>query len=273
MLAGHQGITRMYLALKEEFNANSLLNSIRKYVKSCHTCHIRFAKEPHYKFHHTKIPDDFRPTSRISTYIKWMPLSNQGLNYILFATYEISNYVIGIPIQKANTVTFPEALLNRVVYQFGHPKALIIDEDRTLSADVLMYIYSTLNIISQVISPLNHGSLRTERYIRSNSEMLHKHLKTTGEDWHLYVNPCSYVLNTYVSPSTRYSAFELVYLHKPAVLTQIDYSPLQHLSRPLDNYMKIMKKRFDVIKKVVLDKRTYGQSVQQIRQNRTFPRN
>ena len=95
--------------------------------------------------------------------------------------------------------------------------------------------------------------------------MLCKHLKTTGEDWHLYVNPCCYALNTYVSPSTGYSAHELVYLHKPADLTQIDYSPLQHMSRSLDDYMKIMKKIFDVMKKVVLNKKTHDQSVQQIR--------
>ena len=103
-------------------------------------------------------------------------------------------------------------------------------------------------------SPLNHGSLRTERYIRSISEMLCKHLKTTGEGWHLYVNPCCYALNTYVSPSTGYSAYELVYLHKPADLTQIDYSPLQHMSRSLDDYMNILRKRFDVMKRVVLEK-------------------
>ena len=59
--------------------------------------------------------------SRISADIKWMPLCNQGFKYILFATCEISSYVIGIPIQKANVVTIAEALLNRVVYQFGLP--------------------------------------------------------------------------------------------------------------------------------------------------------
>ena len=37
--------------------------------------------------------------------------------------------------------------------------------------------------------------------------------------------------------------------------------------------MKNMKKRFDVTKKIVLDKRTCDQSVQQIRKIRTFPRN
>ena len=66
--------------------------------------------------------------SRISADIKWMPLSNQGFSYILFVTCEISNYVIDIPIQKANAVTIAEALLNRVVYQIGPPKTLIIDE-------------------------------------------------------------------------------------------------------------------------------------------------
>ena len=116
-------------------------------------------------------------------------------------------------------------------------------------------------------------TLRTERYIRSVSGMLCKHLKTAGEDWHLYVNPCCYALNTYVPPSTGYSAYELVCLHKPAYLTQIAYSPLQHMSRSLDDYMTILRKRLDVMEKVVLDKIIHDQSVQQIRQNRSFPRN
>ena len=126
----------MYLTSKEKFYANNLFNSIRKYVESCYTCHTRSAKEPGYKSYHTRIPYKFRPMFRISADIKWMPLPSQGFNYILFATYQISNFVIGIPIQKENASTIAEALLSRVVYQFGPPKTLIIDEDRTLSADV-----------------------------------------------------------------------------------------------------------------------------------------
>ena len=38
---------------------------------------------------------------------------------------------------------------------------------------------------------------------------------------------------------------------QPADLTHIGYSPLQHLSRSYDDYMKIMTKRFNVMKKVV----------------------
>ena len=45
------------------------------------------------------------------------------------------------------------------------------------------------------------------------------------------------------------------------------------MSRSLDDYMKILRKRFDIMKEVVLDKKVHDQSVQQIRQNRSFPRN
>ena len=72
----------------------------------------------------------------------------------------MSNYVIGISIQEANVVTILDALFNRVINQFGPPKTLIVDEDRTLSVDVIMYIYNTVNVRSQMITPLNHGSLR-----------------------------------------------------------------------------------------------------------------
>ena len=79
LLARHQGVTRMYLTLKEKIYANNLFNSIRKYIQSCHTCHTRSAEEPGCQSYHTRILYDFRSMFRISADIKWMPLSNQGV--------------------------------------------------------------------------------------------------------------------------------------------------------------------------------------------------
>ena len=115
LLAGHEGVTRIYITLKEKLYTNNLFNSIRKYVQNCHTCHTRYAKEPGYKAYHTRIPYDFRAMSRMSADMKWMPSSNQGCNFIMFTTCEITSYMIGISIQKANAITIEEALLNRVV--------------------------------------------------------------------------------------------------------------------------------------------------------------
>ena len=92
LLARHQVVTRMYLTLIEKLYTNNLFNSIRKYVQSCHTCYRRSAKDPGYKAYHKRIPYDFRPMSKLSADIKWMPLSNQGFNCILFATCDWHTY-------------------------------------------------------------------------------------------------------------------------------------------------------------------------------------
>ena len=39
---------------------------------------------------------------------------------------------------------------------------MIIDEGRAMSSEVMTYIYEALRIKAIVISPENHGSLRTE---------------------------------------------------------------------------------------------------------------
>ena len=74
LLAGHEVVTRIYHTLEEKFYANNLFNSIKTYGQGCHTSHTRSAKESGYKSYHTGNPYDFRPMSRISAGIKWMPL-------------------------------------------------------------------------------------------------------------------------------------------------------------------------------------------------------
>ena len=60
----------------------------------------------------------------------------------------------------------------------------------------------------------------------------------------------SSTLNANIVPSTGYPALEIVCLYKPADPTNIEYTLLQNLSRPLDEYMTAMKWRFDLIKKI-----------------------
>ena len=89
---------------------------------------------------------------------------------------EVSNYTIAIPLFREDSLSIAEAILNKVVYQFGPPSMIIIDEGRAMSSEVMTYIYEALRIKPIVISPENHGSLRTERYIRTISEMLTKYI-------------------------------------------------------------------------------------------------
>ena len=147
---------------------------------------------------------------------------------------------------------------------------IIIDEGRAMSSEVMTYIYEALRIKPIVISPENHGSLRTERYIRTISEMLTKYISQQGQDWHLYLNACCYAHNTFVTPSIGYSLFELVYLHKPTDLVDVRFDPFKGKMQNEMEYIAMMSRRFNVIKRVVEGKKLQSQQAQLERQERVF---
>ena len=164
------GVLRMYLRLRKRYYSPKLFEFIRSYVRTCHECQTRMKMKYGPKASFVRIPYDFKPMTSLSCDVKYMPLSREGYKYLLFVTCEVSNYVIAVALREANSIHIAESLLNRVIYQFGVPERLIFDEDKSMSSNVMMHIYNTLGIRPIVISPTNHGSLRTERYIRTISK-------------------------------------------------------------------------------------------------------
>ena len=162
LLAAHQGVTRMYLTIREKFFVPRLFDNIQRYVQSCDICQKTCNMEKGPEAYHVRVPFDFRPMTRLSCDIKHMPVSSKGYKYILFVTCEVSNYTIAIPLFREDSLSIAEAILNKVVYQFGPPSMIIIDEGKAMSSEVMTYIYEALRIKPIVTSPENHGSLRTE---------------------------------------------------------------------------------------------------------------
>ena len=110
------------------------------------------------KAYHVRVPFDFRQMTRLSCDIKHMPVSSKGYKYILFVACEVSNYTIVIPLFREDSLSIAEAILNKVVYQFGPPSMIIIDEGRAMSSEVMTYIYEALRIKPIVISDIRWQS-------------------------------------------------------------------------------------------------------------------
>ena len=122
-----------------------------------------------------------------------------------------------------------------------------------------------------VISPGNHGSLKTERYIRTISEMITKVISNTGSNWPFYLNASCYAHNTFVSTATGYSPFEMVYLHKPVDIVDTMFDPFEGRTRDVTDYIENMKSRFACMKRIVEEKRLKDQQTQLIREERKHP--
>ena len=83
-------------------------------------------------------------------------------------------------IQDVTSVTLFEVIFFKIICLFGNPKKLIFDEAKGQTSKVIMSLYESLGIEPFTISQ-NHGSNRTERYIRTKNDMICKYLTNTGD--------------------------------------------------------------------------------------------
>jgi len=261
---------RTYLTLRERFYVPLLFDNIRRYIQCCHLCQSRGSKPEGPDAEHIRIPYDFRPMSRLSIDVKYMPPSTEGYNYILLVCCEFSNYVIGIPLKQITALHLAEALLNRVFWQFGPPKQIISDMDKALTSQLMTDVYGIFGTDLKVVSPGNHGSNRVERYIRTIGDMLNKHMTGQGKGWPKALQPACYAHNTFVTPTVKYSPYQLVYLHDPPLLTDTKFDPFSYGQRTTEEYMKELKSRFQVIKEITIDQKLRDQRDQKAKQNRYY---
>ena len=154
--------------------------------------------------------------ARFSMDVKHMPKSNLGYAYILICTCESTNWIVGIPIADEQAETIADAIFYQIICTYGTPKAVICDEGSAFTSKLMQVYFHTLNIKPYCISPINHVSNRSERYIRTLGDML-----CSGMNWPLFVAPLYYAMNTQIS----FTPYEMIFHTKPPDLMKFDFNP------------------------------------------------
>ena len=262
LLGAHYGPLNTYYTIKDKYYIHNLLDKINKYVASCEECQKQKSKKRKTRYFHPRIPLDYNPMSYVSADIKYMPKGIYNYEFLLVVVCEITGFVIAIPLVKHDAVTIAHALLEKLIFIFGPPKTLIVDEDRALSAKVMHYILDALKINVKLVSPHNHGSLKTERYIQTINNLITRQLTGKGREWPLYVTSTCYAMNTFVSPITGFSPYELVFLKNPPDILNLHFQPLQTIAKGYEDYCLKMKNRLDNVGNVILELKTFQQERQ-----------
>ena len=217
LLGAHYGPLNTYYTIKDKYYIHNLLDKVNKYVTSCEECQKQKSKKNKSRYFHPRIPLDYNPMAYVSADIKYMPKGIYNYEFLLVVVCQITGFVLAIPLVKHDAVTIAHALLEKLILIFGPPQTLIVDEDRALSAKVMHYILDALKVNVMLVSSHNHGSLKTERYIQTINNLITRHLTGKGREWPLYVTSTCYAMNTFVSPTTGFSPYELVFLKKPLI--------------------------------------------------------
>ena len=261
LLGGHQGVSKTFGKLKDKFHVPRLYERLRLYKLACQACQItQKPRDPHRAFV-PRIPTQYMPMSFVSCDVKYMPRTRDGYEYMIVFTCEITGYVQAAPLKQRTSQHLAEALMTCLVWQFGPPQILIYDEDRAMSSTLMESLYKQLKISTKLISPYNHGSLKTERYIQSLSNMIIKYLERTGDQWPTYLRPLTYALNISVNSVTGFSPFEMVYARKPPSPGMLNLTPLDDVTTTYQDYQASLINRLRKIGEVVLQQRTTQQNM------------
>ena len=82
--------------------------------------------------------------SRFSMDLKVMPRSHKGHRYILCIIYEVTNYLVTVPIFQARSEEIGEALIENVITKYCIPEYIIIDQDSAFMSSLMTYLFHKL---------------------------------------------------------------------------------------------------------------------------------
>ena len=274
LLAGHPGVIKLYDSIKQRYYFPGMFNLVREFVECCLECQSMKGKTDSPRIQYARIPLDTRTMARMSMDIKEMPESELGFRHILVCVCEFTNWMKTIPLADQKAQTIAMALYFKICCEYGTPKAIICDEAPAFQSVALQEYFRALNIQPIYISPMNHGSNRSERYIRTLNDIITKCLVGTGSNWPLYVPSATFAMNCQVSQVTGFSPFQMVFNKQPPDKLSFDFDPTKSgmkVDAPL--YMIFMDQNKLLINQLIMRRKKYEAESQLVRESRKYPDN
>ena len=272
LLAGHPGVIKLYDTIKQRYYFPGMFNLVREFVECCLECQSMKGKTDSPRIQYARIPLDTRTMARMSMDIKEMPESELGFRHILVCVCEFTNWMKTIPLADQKAQTIAMALYFKICCEYGTPKAIICDEAPAFQSVALQEYFRALNIQPIYISPMNHGSNRSERYIRTLNDVITKCLVGTGSNWPLYVPSATFAMNCQVSQVTGFSPFQMVFNKQPPDKLSFDFDPTKSgmkVDTPL--YMIFMDQNKLLINQLIMRRKKYEAESQLVRESRKYP--
>ena len=213
-------------------------------------------KQPSPKVYYPRIPLDTRLMARVSMDIKEMPNSILGYTCILVCVWEYTNWIKAIPSVDQKAGTIADAIFFKIICGYDAPKAVICDEGPALTSDLMKMYFHAMNVKPYYISPMNQGSNRAERHIRTLNDIICRNLTGIEDKWPLFVLPSCWAMNTQVSKVTGDSPYEMVCHCEPPDLFNFNYKPGQILiCVTTEQYLEIMFKRKSMMNQIIIKRK------------------
>ena len=182
LFAGHQGVVKTYLMMKDKFFILNLMHYLRSFIKGCHICQLSRSDKLPTRQLQPQFYLNYRPLPKLSMDLKVMPRSQKGHKFILCIIDKMTNYLIMVPIYHSRSEEVGEALIEHVKSKLCAPDCIIMDQDSAFMSTLMNYLFRNLNIKVMTVAPCNHQSLQVEHSIKTLSQILTKTFVRTRPD-------------------------------------------------------------------------------------------
>jgi hypothetical protein len=223
--AGHRGVTKTHIAVKQRFYWQHMKQDVYQYVTSCPTCVTSkySSQQPIGLLHPIPLPD--RRWQQITIdFITGIPTTtNYEYDMIMVVVDRLSKYAHFIP---CNTTCSAKDIAwyyyNNIVRLHGVPEAIISDRDVRFNNEFWKSLCEQLGTEIRLTSAFHpEADGQTERVNRVLIELLRSMVDEAQSDWDDHLSSCEIAYNTSVHSGTQHSPYYLN--HGEEMRKPIDY--------------------------------------------------
>lgn len=225
----HAGIAKTFHKISSRYHWPQVSGDVRAYVRSCAACQCRKAdRRKPAGLLQPIIPPGPKPFTYVQfDYLGPLCKSNKK-EYILVCTDVTTRFAIAKATEKADARTTVKFVLEDLIPRFGCVRQIQTDRGTHFTAGVMTQLCDALGIVykhSTAYHPESQGL--TERYNGTLLDMLHFYVNDSHSDWSKSVSMVTFVYNTSIQASTKYSPFYLVHGFDPVYPADLAFLPSQ----------------------------------------------
>lgn len=241
IFGGHLGIKSTIDNVKQQYYWENMGDQIRKYIGNCLTCKkCKITTHTKMPMHITEVAD--RGFSKISVdCLGPYEASNLGMRYAVSFQCDLTKFSSAVPTVDITANTVAKVLVEEVIFLHGIPRVILTDLGSNFTSEVFENCCKILRITHKLATVTHAQSVGVERFHRYLGDFIRAYTNKKRDDWCQMLRFASFVYNSRINSTTKYSPHYLLYGFQTEIPTGLKSNPAPIYN--WDNYALIMQNR------------------------------
>jgi transposase InsO family protein len=220
VVAAHQGVSKMYAAMRRRFYWRNMYKEVEETVRHCTVCaKNRVTERKRTRF--LKVFPASGPLEFVAMDILG-PLSKMehGYRFLLIICDRFSKFSRTVPLRTITAIGVAKAFCDAWVFTYRTPRYLLTENETQFNAKVFLAVCRVLGIAKIFTTAYNpQTNVQVERFNKTTIKSLRSYVSRRQNDWDEYTSAITFRYNCRVHSSLNLTPFELILSRPPPTLS------------------------------------------------------